>query len=421
MRSNNPVDTTIAIQFAYGKYDLDTVATNTLIACYHRLIANDSVRYYMLSIDGFTDTVGTEEGNLKLSEKRAQRVDDYLHKLAGGPVIKKCAILHGRTECGAFSFIDTPEVQIGTSYFGKSQLKGIKIDSLKMTRERKVLLHFQVHHDLCDNFPGCELPTRNKVFSKDSTIKVFIPSGYSYSYTVLSCHDICRFDTATKYTLAITDTFIDKLSLCDLLLPYYTGGQKPKPIKIGSVTIQPFYNDSILPTSPCLRNFTETSYPLARLWVSSKLFPLKTSYITTDTNMMMLNPPINDSVVVLVPNTRAKKMQTINFYASPSTVNFQTETLVIKGRHNYGLYTKDPEAQCEIPYTITSTKRSLFSNYTVYTGIKFKQATPIYMFNNQTNKTLATRLSAFQRDARKAQYVLKRKALKKLERQQPKK
>ena len=137
--------------------------------------------------------------------------------------------------------------------------------------------------------------------------------------------------------------------------------------------------------------------------------------------MMMLNPPINDSVVVLVPNTRAKKMQTINFYASPSTVNFQTETLVIKGRHNYGLYTKDPEAQCEIPYTITSTKRSLFSNYTVYTGIKFKQATPIYMFNNQTNKTLATRLSAFQRDARKAQYVLKRKALKKLERQQPKK
>ena len=419
--TTNPADTNIAILFAYGKYDLDTVEKNKLRACYNQHIVHDSVLYLALYISGYTDTVGTDNDNFKLSEKRALQVGKFLQSLAGGPVIRKWAILDAVTECGGFSFRDTQEVRIVYNYYGKTQLKGMKIDSSQMPGERKVSLRFEALHSLCDNYPGCYLPLHNMVVSKDSTIKVLVPRGYSDQYTLPNCTTDCDYDSSTRYSVAITDTFISKVNLCEQLLPYYTTGAKPAPVKIGSIRIKPFLADGIVPKYRCSDDTNKFNYPLARLWVSSKLFPVKTSYVTSGNYTPVEQPINNDSVVVLVPSNHHDGMEIIDFYATPQTATFKTETLVVKGRGSYMLYTKEPEAKCEIPYTITGTKKSLFSNYTTYTGIKFRQSTPVYLFNNQTNQTISTKIFAFKYDTRKAQYVLKRKALKKLEKQQPKK
>jgi len=51
-----------------------------------------------IRLDGYTDSIGTEEYNMKLSERRATAVMDYLIKEAGVSSSKITAVGHGEAD-----------------------------------------------------------------------------------------------------------------------------------------------------------------------------------------------------------------------------------------------------------------------------------------------------------------------------------
>lgn len=67
----------LTVQFATGSAELTPAATRTLDEL-GRALSSSALSEYRFRIEGHTDTVGTREHNLALSEARAAKVLDYL-------------------------------------------------------------------------------------------------------------------------------------------------------------------------------------------------------------------------------------------------------------------------------------------------------------------------------------------------------
>ena len=68
----------LSVQFATGSAELTPAAMRTLDEL-GKALSSEALAPYRFRIEGHTDTVGSPEANMALSEKRAQKVVEYLH------------------------------------------------------------------------------------------------------------------------------------------------------------------------------------------------------------------------------------------------------------------------------------------------------------------------------------------------------
>ena len=87
----------LTVNFAFGSADLTPEAMHTLDEL-GRALASKDLASYKFRIEGHTDTVGTKEQNLTLSERRAAAVVDYVTKKFGVDPSKLQAIGVGEAD-----------------------------------------------------------------------------------------------------------------------------------------------------------------------------------------------------------------------------------------------------------------------------------------------------------------------------------
>ena len=68
----------LSVQFATGSAGLTPAATRTLDEL-GKALSSEALAGFRFRIEGHTDTVGSPEANMALSEQRAQKVVEYLH------------------------------------------------------------------------------------------------------------------------------------------------------------------------------------------------------------------------------------------------------------------------------------------------------------------------------------------------------
>ncbi|MCB1803535.1 MAG: OmpA family protein, partial [Gammaproteobacteria bacterium] len=105
------------VLFEFDKYDIRPEFTDELDAAADLLKANPDVT---VRIDGHTDSIGTEEYNQGLSERRANAVADYLAK-AG--IARDRMTVAGFGESQPIASNDTPE--------GRAQNRRVDIDLIQ--------------------------------------------------------------------------------------------------------------------------------------------------------------------------------------------------------------------------------------------------------------------------------------------------
>jgi outer membrane protein OmpA-like peptidoglycan-associated protein len=98
----------LTVNFAFGSADLTPEAMHTLDQLGAALASKD-LATFKFRIEGHTDTVGTKEQNLALSERRAGAVVDYVTKKFGVDPSRLQAIGVGETELLVQTPDQTPE------------------------------------------------------------------------------------------------------------------------------------------------------------------------------------------------------------------------------------------------------------------------------------------------------------------------
>ncbi len=187
---NNPKDTSVVLLFKSGKYELDSLSKKQIQTCYSKLIKEDKTFFYIINISGFSDDKGKDSSNYLLSQKRALEVGKYLKNLSKDTVIKKTGTYDYMTHCSGVKYQEIDyNVPIQYEYFGESELKYKKIDSLNISKERKVVLRFIDKREAClGTFYVCNLPSEDKTFNRDSTIQIFMPKGYLVDTNRINIH-----------------------------------------------------------------------------------------------------------------------------------------------------------------------------------------------------------------------------------------
>lgn len=83
------------VKFGFDQASLPAPAASALDELAERVRALDKTVY--VEIEGHTDNIGSEEHNIKLGEKRAQVVMNYLHEKGGIPLHAMNAISYGES------------------------------------------------------------------------------------------------------------------------------------------------------------------------------------------------------------------------------------------------------------------------------------------------------------------------------------
>ncbi|HOZ07834.1 MAG TPA: OmpA family protein, partial [candidate division Zixibacteria bacterium] len=91
------------IDYPSGSFEIDPSSQERLRSLARALLVAPNVR---LEINGYTDNIGTDEANRSLSEKRANRVRDFL---AAQGVAESRMSVNGRGETGFVASNETAE------------------------------------------------------------------------------------------------------------------------------------------------------------------------------------------------------------------------------------------------------------------------------------------------------------------------
>jgi hypothetical protein len=407
---NNPKDTTIVLLFKSGKYDLDEISRRNVEACYNKLITRDQAFFYIINISGYSDDKGKDSANYILSKKRAMEVGKYLISLSNDTMIRKKGTYDYMTQCEGVGY-QTEEyiVPIQYEYFGEQELKYKKIDSINFSKERKALLRFTDKREFClGTFGVCSLPSSEQVFRRDSTIQVVMPAGYIDQYTVGHALPPCRYNESTQLTVKFIDSLPTQDNLCERIISSFRTKQKKAEIKIGSLSILAFLNDTAVIVPVCKDNYYKENKIKIRF--SLKLIPAK-DFILYTSKHELIDYQIKDGYVEAYINLGAS--QTIDVFIKNSS--FKNSKLIIKGKTNFSVSVTEPINKCEIPLEAKESKRGLFSKRTVYTLVKFSKAeNRISLLNPDTNQIISVNLKALKYRKSKDTYVLNRRAIKRL-------
>ncbi len=214
------------------------------------VILKDTTYLYHIEIFGYTDTSGSQQYNLNLSNNRAQAVNSYLKSKFKGDTIKKYF-----TQCSPPSptinylekYTSSPSppyrkklANIPILHEGLSESTNYPDNTPDRNKNRRVNVYFTRDSRICEKvFYDCTIPTNDTIFTHESGVKIYISKGtiYNSSYCNSLCDDkfhveveetdICSLPPDSrviekKDRLIITDKMLTvKFTVSPSLLPCY--------------------------------------------------------------------------------------------------------------------------------------------------------------------------------------------------------
>ena len=295
------------------------------------------------------------------------------------------------------------------SYFGESFIESSGIKSLEQATERKVLVNYRDYTNAClGTFRECELPDKERVFKKDTTIEIVIPKGFIDHYT---CQYECVYDKIQNTLLVeIIDSLVDKKDICKSVIEAYSSKSKQTDILIGSINFKISLNDTILPERVC--NLPVNS-PLVKIKIARQL-------IQADNFTLLLNKKevfnykIEDGYIIGYFNLNEQPV--INVYTKNNI--FKKSKLLLKGNIDYSISTLEPVNKCQIDFE-KDIHKFVFIKKASYSTLKFsKEETIINLYNSVTTKSISVDLKDIKFNKKKGVYILSKKDLRALTKKQ---
>jgi hypothetical protein len=130
-------------------------------------------------------------------------------------------------------------------------------------------------------------------------------------------------------------------------------------------------------------------------------------------------------VEISIPTNRYKEDHMIDFFINPGAIQHKVVKLMVKGHTPFAITSRPPGIPCDIPFDVIGTRNNLFSKKTIYSGIKFAKRASLQpysqawsLLNTQTNQTIKVDLKDLKYDKKKSTYILNRKVIKRLQKEQ---